>query len=71
MKKLRYTTDRMINSTENNGYAEGYRDENLIEQNLLDTEIPEDDMIPDVVSETRVAGREVYNEEGYGYEYEN
>jgi len=65
MAKLKFPTDRMINSTENNGYAKGLRDENLIEKNLIDTEIPETDLIPALTDETGIGKRPVYNEEGY------
>jgi len=65
MTRLKFPTDRRINSTENNGYAEGVRDENLVEKDLLDTEIPETDLIPSLTDETGVKKRPVYNEEGY------
>lgn len=59
---LKYDTDRMIDSTENNEYAENLRDETLIEENILDTEIPIDDIIPDIVRETREEDRPLYSE---------
>ncbi len=65
MKKVQYRADRKINSTENNGYAEGVRDEQLVAQDLIDTEIPESDILPQAINETREEQREVYNEEGY------
>lgn len=65
--KVQYPTDRQINSTENNGYAEGYRDENLVSKDLLDTEISEDDMLPKAVRENDEAIRDTYNEEGFKF----
>lgn len=65
MKKVQYRTDRKINSTENNGYAEGLRDEQLVSKDLLDTEIPDSDILPQAINETGEEVREVYNEEGY------
>lgn len=68
MSKLKFPTDRQINSTENNGYAEGVRDENLWEKDLIDTEIPEADILPIKTNETGVEKRPVYNEQGYKYQ---
>ena len=65
MKKIKFPTDRMRNSTDNNGYAEGFRDETLWEEDIVDTDVPFDDEIPDDVDETGEADRPVYNEEGY------
>lgn len=65
MKKIKFDTDRTIDSTENNEYTDGYRDENLVDDNLLDTEIPVDDSIPDGVDEDRTEDRPLYNEQGY------
>lgn len=65
MSKLRFSSDRSINTTENNEYAEGYRDENLIEKDGIDSEIPLDDEIPDIVNESGEEDRPIYNEEGY------
>lgn len=65
MKKVQYRTDRQINSTENNGYAVGVRDENLVSKDLIDTEIPETDVLPKAIRETGEEPRETYNEEGF------
>lgn len=65
MGKLAYRNDRTILSTENNGFAGNERDENLIEENLVDTQIPTDDRIPDGVHEIVEDDRPVYDEEGY------
>ncbi len=59
-------TDRQIMSTENNGYAEGVRDENLWPEDILNSEMPLSDGIPDPEDDrTGLENREVYNEEGY------
>jgi len=68
MSKLKFPTDRKINSTDNNGYAEGFRDENLLQKDLLDTEIPEDDLLPEEMHETGEKNRDIYNEEGYTHD---
>lgn len=65
MKKLKFDTDRKIESTDNNEYSEGLRDENLVEQDGWDSEIPLDDYIPDIIDETGEEDVEMYNEEGY------
>ena len=65
MKQVKFDTDRVVDSTENNEYTDGYRDENLVDENLLDTEIPTDDEIPDGVDEDRTEDRPQYNEQGY------
>ena len=53
MGKLEIRNDRTVLSTENNGYAGSERDENLIEEDLVDTEIPVDDRIPDGTKSSR------------------
>ena len=55
-------------ATENNGFAGGERDENLIDEELLETEIPLDDRIPDAAHEDAENDRPVYDEEGYRYD---
>ena len=52
----------------NNGFAGGERDENLIDEELLETEIPLDDRIPDAAHEDAENDRPVYDEEGYRYD---
>lgn len=64
-KIVEFPTDRAVISTDNNGFAGDERDETLIEENLVETEIPIDDSIPDAVHETEEAVRPVYDEEGY------
>ena len=65
MKHFEFETDRVVDSTENNEYQQGLRDENLIEEDLMDTEIPFTDEIPDAVKENKEDDRPLYDEEGY------
>lgn len=58
-------TDRTVISTDNNGFAGDERDETLIDENLVETEIPLDDRIPGAVHEAEENDRPVYDEEGY------
>ena len=51
MGKIEIRNDRTVLSTENNGYAGDERDETLVEDDLVDTEIPVDDRIPDGIDE--------------------
>jgi len=60
-----FPTDRTVISTENNGFAGDERDENLIDENLVETEIPLADRIPGAVRETEEGDRPIYDEEGY------
>lgn len=68
MKIVRYSSDRVVDSTDNNEYAEGYRDETLVDEDGWDTEVATDDAIPDGVNELEEGDRPIYNEEGYGEE---
>lgn len=68
MGKVKFPTDRVIFSTDNNGYAGAERDENLIEADLIDTEIPIADRIPDGTDEIAEDNRPVYDEQGYRHE---
>lgn len=65
MDEIKFRNDRTILSTSNNGFAGNERDENLVEENLVDTEIPTEDRIPDGVDEIIEDDRPVYDEEGY------
>ena len=65
MDIVEFPNDRTVISTENNGFAGGERDENLIDEELLETEIPLDDRIPDAAHEDAENDRPVYDEEGY------
>lgn len=59
-----YFSDYTINSSDTNEYADGDRDENLWEEDLLDVDIPDDDLIPEAAGEYG-GQRPEYNEEGY------
>lgn len=65
---LRMPSDRIVDSTDNNEYAEDMRDENLVGEDLWDSEIPEDDEIPDGIDELGEGERPLYDEEGYEHE---
>lgn len=65
MDEIKFRNDRTILSTSNNGFAGNERDENLVEEDLVDTEIPTEDRIPDGVDEIIEDDRPVYDEEGY------
>lgn len=65
MDEIKFRNDRTILSTSNNGFAGNERDENLVEENLVDTEIPTEDRIPDGIDEIIEDDRPVYDEEGY------
>ena len=68
MDIVEFPNDRTVISTENNGFAGGERDENLIDEELLETEIPLDDRIPDAAHEDGENDRPVYDEEGYRHD---
>lgn len=63
-----FITDRIIDSTDTNEYAENMRDETMWEQSLIDTELPESEYIPDMTGETGEDDRPVYEESGYDKE---
>lgn len=65
MGKIKFRNDRTMLSTSNNGFAGNERDENLIEEDLLDTRIAVDDRIPDGLDEIVEDDRPGYDEEGY------
>jgi len=65
MAILEFPDDRIVDSTDTNEYAEGLRDENLIEEDLIDTEVATEDRIPGAVNETAEGNRPLYDEEGY------
>lgn len=68
MDIVEFPNNRTVISTENNGFAGGERDENLIDEELLETEIPLDDRIPDAAHEDGENDRPVYDEEGYRHD---
>jgi hypothetical protein len=57
-------SDYTINSTDTNEYADGGRDETLWEEDIIDTEIPLDDMIPGAEGEYGNP-RPEYSEDGF------
>ena len=57
--------DRTIDSTDNNEYADGDRDETLWDADIVDTEIPLDDAIPDALDEYNESPRPLYSEDGF------
>lgn len=66
MNDVKFPSDRTILPTDNNGFAGDERDENLVAENLWESEIPTDDRIPDATGEIEEDNRPVYDEEGYG-----
>jgi len=68
MGKIEFPSDRAVISTDNNGFTGPDRDENLWEEDLIQTRIPIDDRIPDAINETGEQEREDYNEEGYRHD---
>ena len=65
MTIVKLPSDRVINSTDTNEYAEGFRDETLVDDSLVDVEIPLSDEIPEAINENQEGERPIYNEEGY------
>ncbi|MCL2561388.1 MAG: hypothetical protein FWE10_03585 [Rikenellaceae bacterium] len=57
--------DRTIDSTDNNEYADGERDETLWDTDIVDTEVPVDDAIPDALDEYNEGSRPLYSEDGF------
>ncbi len=57
-----YISDRVVDSTDNNEYADGDRDENFWEEDIVDTEIPADDRFSKYMDEDH---RPEYGEEGF------
>ena len=64
MKPLRYDSDRTIDSTDNNEYAEGYRDEIIAGEEIVGEQIPLSDYIPDALNEDGGYDRPIYDENG-------
>ena len=56
--------DRTIDSTDNNEFATGLRDETMLAEEMVGGEIPLDDEIPESVDEAREGDRPLYNEMG-------
>ncbi|MDR0907434.1 MAG: hypothetical protein LBM63_02315 [Rikenellaceae bacterium] len=57
--------DRQILSTDNNEYAEGLNDENLWEEDILDTDVPLDDDIGEFCSTLDEHHRPLYSDTGF------
>jgi len=64
MEPIRYDSDRRIDSTDNNEYAEGYRDEVIAGEEIVGEEIPTTDFIPDGLNEDGTYDRPIYDENG-------
>lgn len=62
---IQMPTDRIINTTDTNEYAEDLRDELVWEESLVDTEIPVDDRLSFEVDENGEGERPLYDENGY------
>ena len=63
-KTLKYDSDRTIDSTDNNEYAEGFRDEDIAGLDIVGEEIPRSDYIPDGLNEDGQSDRPIYDESG-------
>lgn len=68
MENVKFRNDRTVLSTDNNGFAGSERDENLWEEDLIETRIAVDDRIPDGVDEIVEDDRPVYDELGYRHD---
>ena len=67
MEELKLPSDRRIDSTDTNEFANGMRDETLLAEDIYDdtaTDVPLDDDIPDAVNENMEEERPLYNESG-------
>lgn len=65
MKDINFPADRTIDSTDTNEYADGMRDENLWDEDIVDTRIAGTDLIPGAVDELEEGERPIYEEEGF------
>lgn len=59
------TSDRIIDSTDNNEYADGDRDETFWEKDMADSYIPDDDIVSDILDEINEGRRPEYSEDGF------
>jgi hypothetical protein len=57
--------DRRAFSTDTNEYATGLNDENEWEENIVDTEVPMDELIDDYLSGDNSDDPWLYNETGF------
>lgn len=65
MTPFEFRSDRTVDSTDNNEYADGDRDETMWEEDIVDTDISVDDTIPGGLDETGEGQRPEYSEEGF------
>ena len=63
MAEIRIRSDRRVDSTYNNVYADGTRDETAIAADLTE-EVSVDEEIPEALDEAGVGHRPVYDEAG-------
>ena len=63
MAEIRIRSDRRGDSTDNNGFADGTRDETAIAADLTE-EVSVDEEIPEALDEAGVGHRPVYDEAG-------
>ena len=63
MAEIRIRSDRRVDSTDNNGFADGTRDETAIAADLTE-EVSVDEEIPEALDEAGVGHRPVYDEAG-------
>lgn len=67
MGEFKLRSDRRIDSTDTNEFANGMRDENLLAEDLVEDAVEDvslDDEIPDAVNENRDEDRPLYDESG-------
>ena len=65
MANFNYNPDRVADSTDNNEYADGDRDENLWEEDIVDTDIATDDAIINGEEDKGEGERPEYSEAGF------
>lgn len=65
MTDYHYSSDRTIDSTDNNEYSDDSRDENFWEENIIDADIPDDDIVDARIDSFEQGERPAYGEEGY------
>lgn len=63
MGVIRVNSDRTVDSTDNNEFADGMRDETMIPDNLIEI-ISIDEEIPEALDEAEVGERPLYDEAG-------
>lgn len=71
MKEFKVPSDRTVDSTDNNEFAAGLRDETMLAEDAIENaldDVPLDDLIPGAIDETGEADRPLYDEMGVGTE---